>query len=57
MSMNVHPISPGGEPPAPDMVWIPGGTFHLGSEDGIVNLFVGMKSIAVLKKRKDAGEQ
>ncbi len=33
MNMNVHPISPGGEPPTPDMVWIPGGTFHMGSED------------------------
>ncbi len=22
-----------GEPPFPDMVWIPGGTFHMGSDD------------------------
>ena len=33
MSMNVQTINPGSEPPDPDTALIPGGTFHMGSED------------------------
>ena len=29
----INPADPPGQPPHPDMVWIPGGTFRMGSND------------------------
>ena len=31
--ITIDPIDPPGQPPHPDMVWIPGGTFRMGSND------------------------
>jgi formylglycine-generating enzyme required for sulfatase activity len=32
-AQKIDPLEPSGEPPHPDMAWVPGGTFRMGSED------------------------